>query len=91
MPDLNIIRKMNQPENIALTKHARERLSERNIKIVDIVHGIKTGEIIKHYEDDKPLSSCLILGKSENGDYLHIVVSNGKEYIFDNCILSQCG
>lgn len=73
---------MNQPEKIALTKHAKERLTERNITVADIVSGIETGEIIKQYEDDKPLPSCLILGSTVNQRFVHIVVSNDTDYIY---------
>lgn len=73
---------MNKPEKIALTKHARERLVERGITIADITMGIKMGEIIKQYEDDKPLPSCLILGHLMNNKRIHIVVSNDEEYIY---------
>lgn len=82
MVDIDILRKMNRPEKIALTKHARERLTERAITIDDIVNGIDTGEVIKQYEDDKPLPSCLVLGLSVNNKYIHIVVSNDEEYIY---------
>lgn len=82
MVDIDILRKMNQPEKIALTKHARERLAERGITIDDIVNGIDTGEVIKQYEDDKPLASCLVLGLSVNNKYIHIVVSNDEEYVY---------
>lgn len=82
MVDIDILRKMNRPEKIALTKHARERLAERAITIDDIVNGIDTGEVIKQYEDDKPLPSCLVLVLSVNNKYIHIVVSNDEEYIY---------
>ncbi|CDB89343.1 putative uncharacterized protein [Clostridium sp. CAG:253] len=82
MVNIDILRKMNRPEKIALTKHARERLAERKITIDDIVNGIDTGEVIKQYEDDKPLPSCLVLGLSVNNKYIHIVVSNDEEYIY---------
>ncbi len=82
MIDIDILRKMNRLEKIALTKHARERLAERKITIDDIVNGINTGEVIKQYEDDKPLPSCLVLGLSVNNKYIHIVVSNDEEYIY---------
>ena len=81
MVDIDILRKMNRPEKIALTKHARQRLAERKITIDDIVNGIDTGEVIKQYEDDKPLPSCLVLGLSVNNKYIHIVVSNDEEYL----------
>lgn len=79
---IETLKQMNKPENIALTKHARERLRERNITVDDVIKGIETGEIIKQYEDDKPLPSCLILGYSVNNNYIHIVVSHNKEYIY---------
>ena len=72
MIHIETIRRMNWPENIALTKHAIERLVERSITISDVVRGIETGEIIKKYEDDKPLPSCLILGHTVNDSYIHI-------------------
>ena len=89
MIDIKTLKQMNKPEKIALTKHARERLAERNITVNDVVKGIETGEIIKQYEDDKPLPSCLILGFSMNNKYIHIVSSNDEEYIFNNCILPK--
>lgn len=82
MIDIEKLKQMNTPEKIALTKHARERLAERNITVNDVVRGIETGEIIKQYEDDKPFPSCLILGFSVNNKYIHIVVSNDKEYLY---------
>lgn len=82
MIDIETLKKMNKPEKIAITKHAKERLAERNITVADIVKGIETGEIIKQYEDDKPLPSCLILGYSANNNYIHIVASNDEEYIY---------
>lgn len=82
MVNIETIKQMNKPEKIALTKHAKERLVERNITIADIIKCIATGEIIKQYEDDKPLPSCLILGHSVNNTYIHIVVSNDEKYIY---------
>lgn len=73
---------MNKAENIAITEHARIRLYERHISIDDIVAGINTGEIIKQYEDDKPLPSCLILGFSVKLEYIHIVVSYDTNFIY---------
>ena len=73
---------MNTLEKIAITKHAKERLEEWGIKVDDVIHCIDTGEIIKQYEEDKPLSSCLILGKTINESYLHIVLSKDEDFIY---------
>lgn len=40
---------MNRLEKIAITKHAKERMEERGIKVDDIIYCIDTGEIIKQY------------------------------------------
>lgn len=80
--DLECLKNMCQAENITVTEHARRRLTERKITIGDIICGIRKGEIIRQYEDDKPLPSCLILGKSENGRHIHIVVSHDEKWIY---------
>ena len=79
---ISVLQSLNKLERIAITKHAKERLQERGIQVDDIVAGISSGEIIKQYEDDKPLPSCLILGKTISGQVLHIVVSSDKEFIY---------
>ena len=43
---------------------------------------IHTGEIIMQYEDDKPFSSCLILGSTTKDDKVHIVASINDEYLY---------
>nr|DAV74858.1 MAG TPA: protein of unknown function (DUF4258) [Caudoviricetes sp.] len=80
--DIEVLKRLNVPNKIVLTRHAKERLIERNITITDIINGIETGEVIKQYEDDKPLPSCLILGFSVNNKYIHIVVSHDCDYIY---------
>jgi hypothetical protein len=75
-------KQMNIPEKIAVTKHAKERLEERRIKVDDVIQCINTGEIIKQYEDDKPFPSCLILGRDTTGKNLHIVLSKDEQYIY---------
>lgn len=66
MINIESLHKLNEAKNIAITNHAKKRLIERNISVKDILSGINSGEIIKQYEDDNPLPSCLILGKDCN-------------------------
>lgn len=82
MISIELLRKLNEPEHIALTEHARQRLVERGITINDIMRCIAEGEIIKQYEDDKPFPSCLILGMAVNDKYIHVVVSCDSEFIY---------
>jgi len=69
-------------ENIAITKHANIRLHDRRISIDDIKHAIKTGVVIRQYEDDKPFPSCLLLGSAQNGQYIHVVTSINEETLY---------
>lgn len=82
MIDIESLRKLNRPEQIAITEHARQRLLERGIAVSDIVRCIAEGEIIKQYENDKPFPSCLILGMTANDSYIHVVVSHDDEFIY---------
>ena len=82
MIDIEQLRTLNKAEHIAITEHARRRLVERGISVNDIIRCIETGEIIKQYEDDRPFPSCLILGESIDGDYIHVVASHDNEWIY---------
>ncbi len=75
-------REINSLDKIAVTKHAKIRLEERGIRMDDIVRAISNGEIIKEYVDDKPLPSCLILGKSMDDRPMHLVISRDEEFIY---------
>jgi hypothetical protein len=80
--DIEALRSLNRPEQLAMTEHARQRLLERGIAIQDVVRCIDEGEIIRQYEDDKPFPSCLILGPSVDHGPIHIVVSHDGEFIY---------
>ena len=82
MINIETLRALNQADKIAITEHARKRIAERNIKIDDVMKYIEFGEIIRQYEDDKPFPSCLILGKSKDDKFLHVVASTDDEYIY---------
>lgn len=69
-------------EQIAITKHAKDRLVERAITIDDIKCAIQTGSIIKQYEDDKPFPSCLLLGNTLQHEYIHVVASIDDKYLY---------
>ena len=79
--NINDLRDLCNAENIAITKHAKDRLRERDISVENIRNAIQTGEIIQQHEHDKPFASCLLLGKTEQNKYIHVAAS------IDNAIL----
>lgn len=82
MIDIKKVQSMIKPSVLAITKHAKNRLQERNIKVADIISCVNTGEIIKQYEDDKPLSSCLVLGRTADNRVIHVVLSCDDEFVY---------
>ena len=61
--------------------HTRKRMLERNIKIKEVKEAIENGTIIEEYEDDKPLPSYLIYGKTSELRPLHVVVGVDEEVV----------
>jgi len=82
MIDITELRKLNTLERIVVTEHAKTKLNLRGISIFDVQKTIENGEIIRQYEYDKPFPSCLILGLSVKGKFLHAVVSHDTEFIY---------
>ena len=70
------LRKLCTDNTIIMTAHVIKRCKERNIDSESIINVIMHGEIIKQYEDDKPFPSCLLLGLSIKGRYLHVVIAS---------------
>ena len=58
-----------------LSEHAFIKAIERKIHFYEIEEAGKNLEIIEDYPDDKYSPSCLLLGFSQNGKPLHLVVS----------------
>lgn len=81
MIDINELRLIaNDIDNIILTRHVLFRFEERGIFLGDVRNVIMRGEIIEQYPDDFPYPSCLLLGLSIGGRYLHAcVASNGEK------------
>jgi len=54
--------------------HATRRMFERNINNEDIELILKNGQVIERYDDDFPLPSLLLNGKTKIARYLHVVL-----------------
>nr|WP_308625056.1 DUF4258 domain-containing protein [uncultured Eisenbergiella sp.] len=80
--DINVLRKICLPENIELTMHAAKRLEQRDISIEDVMNCIIQREIIEQYPTDYPFPSCLILGTSVSGKFLHAVIGSNQSQLW---------
>lgn len=64
------------------TVHILQRLLQRNISQDEVMEAIQTGEVIEHYPDDYPYPSCLVLGITIAGKYLHVVCGRGVNEVW---------
>lgn len=63
--------------DVFYTKHAIQRMFERNISETEVVKTIARGWIIAEYPNDKPYPSVLI-NSNASGSPLHVVYSEDK-------------
>lgn len=80
--NIEMLRTLCSNGHIKWSRHALKRLRERHIRTYDFKQCIMSGEIIKHYPDDRPAPSCLILGWITEAVALHVVVGCDGDYIY---------
>ena len=61
---------------VRMTIHVKRQCKERGISMEQIEQTLLHGKIIKHYPDDKPYPSCLLLFCGKHP--LHVVASVSK-------------
>ena len=76
MIDIETLRKYYIDDAVFVTEHASQRFRQKGIKAKDVRHAVNNGEIIEQYPDDYPFPSCLIYGKDERGQVIHVCMSD---------------
>ena len=76
MIDIETLREYYLRDMVLVSEHAAMRFKQRGLKAKDIRAAVNDGEIIEQYPDDFPFPSCLILGKSANGKWIHAFMSD---------------
>jgi len=56
-------------------KHARDRMTERKIQRDDVVSALNNGIIIQFNRNAQPCPCCLVLGRTNQGNPLHVAVA----------------
>lgn len=76
MIDIETLREYYLRDMVLISEHAAMRFKQRGLKAKDIRAAVNDGEIIEHYPEDFPFPSCLILGKSTDDKWVHVVMSD---------------
>jgi len=80
--NIDIIKALLKSNNILWTSHCLERMGERDIKRADVKNCLRNGEVIEDYPDDFPNPSCLVLGTTIDGKFLHVVAGADNNYLY---------
>ena len=64
--------------NIEYRIHATRRIFQRDIHESDVELVLRIGKIIEQYDDDFPLPSVLICGRTSTNRALHLVIGVNK-------------
>ncbi|MEG3878823.1 DUF4258 domain-containing protein [Microcoleus sp. herbarium7] len=62
-----------EAQQVLVSRHARERLTERQVTFDEICTSIIQASVIEDYPDDTPYPSCLICAELATVRYLHTV------------------
>ena len=76
MIDIIDLRKYYESDNVLISDHAAIRFRQRGLKVKDIRCAVNNGEIIEQYPEDFPFPSCLVLGKTTDEKFIHVVMSD---------------
>ena len=69
---------------IFYSEHAVVKMAERGMNVEEVEAVIQAGEVIRHYPDDQPAPSWLMLG-IVNGRPIHVVFA--RDVATDFCIV----
>lgn len=80
--DIDIIQLLYNKKAVVLSEHFLDMLIKRGVTLSQVKAGIASGKVIEQYPDDYPHPSALILGYTNDGKPLHIVVGMGDDVIW---------
>jgi hypothetical protein len=60
-------------KSIRITEHAYDEAADDGLSFDEITFSVLQGEMIEQYPQDKPYPSCLIFGRSFDGEPIHSV------------------
>jgi hypothetical protein len=82
IPTIEAIQEFCKSGTIRWTNHVMVRLLQRRITTDEVVYALMHGKIIEQYPEDYPFPSCLVLGLTFAGTYLHIVCGIGESLLW---------
>ncbi len=71
--DIGSIREAIRMHRVRVTDHADEEATADHLLLDEVYSSVATGEVIEDCPTDRPYPSCLIYGRTPQGDPVHSV------------------
>jgi hypothetical protein len=79
---IDIVKRLAKSGKIAFKRHALIRMVERRIALDDVFSCLCNCELVENYPDDRPLPSCLVLGRCINKSIHAVVAAQASEMLW---------
>jgi len=75
---LGRIRAQAEAENIRVTQHAQQEMTEEDISLDEVLEAIATGQILENYPEHRRGACCLLSGVAKKDRPLHVVCTTAR-------------
>ena len=72
------IRRQAKTENLRLTQHAQQEMTEEGIGLDEVIEALKAGQILENYPQHRRGACCLVNGLTGEMRPLHVVCTTAQ-------------
>lgn len=76
--DLELVRKLCQDSTLEVTDHIIKQMRKRAISYEEVKEAVTEGRVIEDYPNAYPYPAALLLGSTQSGRKLHVVIGVGE-------------
>src|SRR5438105_676580 len=78
---LTRIRAQVEAETVQFTTHAHAEMEDDDFSAEDVLHALRSGELLEDYPDEQRGACCLVNGLSQDNRPLHVVCTTGADVL----------
>jgi hypothetical protein len=78
---LDIIRVQARTNNIRVTQHAQQEMTEEQVSLDEVLEAVSQGNILEKYPQHRRGACCLVCGFTRSGRALHVVCTTTLPFL----------
>ena len=75
---LEMVRDQARANNVRVTQHAQQEMTEENISLDEVLEAISDGQVVENYAQHRRGPCCLLCGRTAAGRAAHVVCTTGR-------------